>query len=316
MRRNLQRIWRSFHGTRWWNPQRMRRGFCGMRRNSQRMRRSFMECGRNSLRGVEQKTRARGGTRTRQRPVGESEGPLRGAHGRPRAKKRPERGSPCARRSPRTQRRRVKAGGRSGARAERRRATDKRTRREGRSDARGRTALRAPPAAGAPRRAGIARAPRASRAVPCVKHARHAPAAGVGSGARARTQREEAAGGREATRTRGPRALPPPSARTARSPRAPRALHEGGGSLASPRTRRHTDARRRRGAHSTARRAMKDRRTTRGENDSHYHPRTLFGCGGESRQTTRPHAASAPRGPRPSRCALDTGSLRAERRAK
>ena len=61
---------------------------------------------------------------------------------------------------------------------------------------------------------------------------------------------------------------------------------------------------------------MKDRRTTRGENDPHYHPRTLFGCGGESRQTTRPHAASAPRGPRPSRCALDTGSLRAERRAK
>ena len=167
------------------------------------------------------------------------------------------------------------------------------------------------------RRAGIARAPRASRAAPCVKHARHAPAAGVGSGARARTQREEAAGGREATQTRGPRAPPPPSARTARSPRAPCALHEGGGgSLASPRTRRHTDARRRRGAHSTARRAMKDRRTTRGENDSHYHPRTLFGCGGESRQTTRPHAASAPRGPRPSRCALDTGSLRAERRAK
>ena len=282
----------------------MWRSFCGMRRNS--------------LRGVEQKTRARGGTRTRQRPEGESEGPLRGAHGRPRAK-RPERGSPCARRSPRTQRRRVKAGGRSGARAERRRATDKRTRREGRSDARGRTALRAPSAAKAPRRAGIARAPRASRAVPpCVKHARHAPAAGVGSGARARTQREEAAGGREATQTRGPRAAPPPSARTARSPRAPCALHEGGGSLASPRTRRHTDARRRRGAHSTARRAMKDRRTTRGENDSHYHPRTLFGCGGESRQTTRPHAhaASAPRGPRPSRCALDTGSLRAERGAK
>ena len=217
MRRNLQRIWGSFNGLRW-NPPRIRRGFYGMRRNS--------------LRGVEQKTRARGGTRTRQRPEGESEGPLRGAHGRPRAK-RPERGSPCARRSPRTQRRRVKAGGRSGARAERRRATDKRTRREGRSDARGRTALRAPPAAGAPRRAGIARAPRASRAVPCVKHARHAPAAGVGSGARARTQREEAAGGREATQTRGPRAVPPPSARTARSPRAPCALHEGrGGGLA------------------------------------------------------------------------------------
>ena len=208
MRRNSQRVWRSFHGMRW-NPPRIRRGFCGMRRNSQRMRRSFYGMRRNSLRGVEQKTRAQGGTRTRQRPEGESEGPLRGAHGRPRAK-RPERGSPCARRSPRTQRRRVKAGGRSGARAERRRATDKRTRREGRSDARGRTALRAPSATGAPRRAGIARAPRASRAVsPCVKHARHGPVAGVGSGARARTQREEAAGGKEATRTRGPRPSPP-----------------------------------------------------------------------------------------------------------
>ena len=28
-----------------------------------------------------------------------------------------------------------------------------------------------------------------------------------------------------------------------------------------------------------------ERQTARGEIDSHYHPRTLFGCGGESRQT-------------------------------
>ena len=62
-----------------WNPQRMRRVFYGMRRNS--------------LRGVEQKTRARGGTRTRQRPEGESEGPLRGARSaRPTARQTPRTG--------------------------------------------------------------------------------------------------------------------------------------------------------------------------------------------------------------------------------
>ena len=31
IRRNLRRVWRSFHGMRW-NPPRIRRGFCGMRR--------------------------------------------------------------------------------------------------------------------------------------------------------------------------------------------------------------------------------------------------------------------------------------------
>ena len=45
---------------------------------------------------------------------------------------------------------------------------------------------------------------------------------------------------------------------------------------------------------------------------------TAGGCGGESRQTARPTQAlaPAPRGRRPSRCVLETGSLRAERRAK
>ena len=163
-----------------------------------------------------------------------------------------------------------------------------------------------------PRGPSLARgAPRAAprRSPPSAWRAARARAARGGGGRRRRTEE------------RGARPRAPPRARTARSPRAPRASHSDararGPSRASPRTRRHTDARRRGGSLHRAER--KEGQTANERTMIYTTTRTLLallGCGGESRQTARPTQAPAPapRGRLPSRCALDTGSLRAERR--
>ena len=152
-----------------------------------------------------------------------------------------------------------------------------------------------------------------------VQITHHARASRPPAGARKEARRRRRTNENDTTAQRAQRARPwalTESPRTARTPRTPRVARPYARAMprSSPRVRRRREAElpaSPRGSRREERRAI--RREEKKE-AIHPHPPTLLGCGGESRQTTRPLRARA-RVSRASPIAMRArvGSLRAQR---